>query len=217
MSRLLQKTRPILCQLLLTAASLPLLLLLSCQQHRASALAADYYYVSSYKDLSSISRVALIELVNQSSYPQISEEITTSLFQALQKRQVFGLTTVSRDDPVWSEMQVDLNSTYTLEEMSAIRHTLKCDAILIGTLTEYEPYPHITVGLRLELIDLADGRLLWALEQVWDGADSTTEHRIERYLSNQMRSGSATLRQQLVTVSPLRFVRFVAYEVGETL
>ena len=198
--------------------------------YRTDAPVAGYYYMSPDKDLSAIGRVALFELDNDSSYPAVSADVTEAFFQAFQKKQIFSLTVVRKSDPAWRSLQLDLHSGsrtqnsafgassgYTPEQLSAIRETLKCDAVLIGAITEYQPYPHMAIGLRLRLVDLEDGRLLWALEQVWDTADKTTEYRIKNYFRSQMRSGFAPLREQLVTISSLKFIKFVAYEVGETL
>jgi hypothetical protein len=182
-----------------------------------SAPAADYYYLNPDKRLTEIGRVAIVELNNDSSYPQISTDITEALFQALQKKQVFGLTVVGRHDASWRSLQLDFDSTHTLDQIMAIRKALKCDGILLGTITEFRPYPHMTVGLRLKLLDLTDGQLLWALEQVWDGADKTTEYRIKKYFQSQKRSGSAPLREQLTAVSSFEFIKFVSYEVAATL
>jgi len=178
---------------------------------------AAYYYLNPDKSLAAVGRVAVVELDNDSSYPQISADVTESLYQALQKKQVFGLTVVRQHDPSWRSLQLDLDSTYTLDQVSTIRRALKCGAILVGTITQYQPYPHTVIGLRLKLLDLTDGQLLWALEQVWDSADKTTEHRIKNYFQHQKRSGFAPLREELVTVSSLEFIKFVTYEAGETL
>lgn len=205
-------------------------LLSACRFQRVSAPLQDYYYLNQKKDLSTIGRTALVELDNKSSYPQISTDVTEVLFQALQKKQPFGLAVVHRNNPAWRSLQLDWNSgyqtqdnalavppTYTLDQLAAIRKMLKCDAVLVGTISQFRPYPHMTIGLRLKLVDLRDGQLLWALEQMWDNSDKTTEYRIKDYFQYQKRSGFAPLREQLVTVSPLEFIKFVAYEVAETI
>jgi len=194
-----------------------LIFLSGCQSHIASAPKADCYYLNPDKALCTVGRVAIVELGNDSSFPQISACLTEALFLALQKKQIFGLTMVRQDEPTWRSLQLDLDSTYSLEQLLAIRKTLKCDAVLVGTITQYKPYPHMAIGLRMRLLDLKDGQLLWALEQVWDSADKTTESRIKNYLQSQMRSGLTPLREQLIVVSPLNFIKFVAYEVAETL
>lgn len=192
-------------------------LISGCQSHEASKPPADYYYLNPNKRLTTIGRVAIVELENDSSYPQMSADVTGSLFRALQKRQVFGLTIVRRDDPSWRSLQLDGDTMYSLDQILAIRETLKCDAILLGTITEFRPYPHMTVGLRLKLLDMRDGQLLWALEQVWDGADKAIEQRTKSYFKAQKGSGFAPLHEQLATVSPLEFIKFVSYEVAATL
>jgi len=192
-------------------------LLCGCQRENACIRKADGFYLNPARNLCTVGRVAIVQLGNDSSYPEISADLTEALFVALQNKQVFGLTVVSQQDPAWRGLQLDLDSAYSLEQLSAIHRTLKCDAILVGAVTEYRPYPHLTVGLRMKLIDVKTGDLLWALEQVWDASGKATECRIKEYFQRHLRSGSASLREQLVTISSLEFVRFVAYEVAETL
>jgi hypothetical protein len=192
-------------------------LLSGCVTYYTGSAPADYYYINPNKSLSAIGRVAIVELDNNSTYPTISNDVIEKLYQALQKKQLFGLTVVRQSDSLWRSLQLDLNSQYTLDQISAIRETLKCDAILLGTITEFRPYPHMIIGLRLKLLDLRDGQLLWALEQVWDSADKTTEYRIKDYFRSQKRSGYAPLQEQLASVSSLEFIKFVSYEVAETL
>jgi len=192
-------------------------LLSGCGIQKLFTPAADYYYLNPDKNLSSVGRTVLVELDNNPSYPQISTDVTEALFQSLQKKQIFSLTVLRKNNPTWRSLQLDMNRTYTLEQLSAMRKTLNCDAVLVGTVTEFEPFPHLTIGLRLKLIDLADGQLLWALEQIWDTSDKTTENRIKDYYSRNNSLGSAALQEKLGTVSSLRLVKFVAYETAETL
>ena len=187
-----------------------------CRTHSVSVPVSDYYYLNPNNKLNTIGRVAIVELDNDSSYPQISTDVTQALYQALQKRQVFGLTVVRQHDPSWRSLQLDWDSTYTLEQLLAIREALKCDGVLHGTVTEFRPYPHMAVGLRMKLLDLRDGQLQWALEQVWDSADKTTEKRIKSYFKSEKRSGFAPLHEKLAAVSPIEFIKFVSYEMAGT-
>jgi hypothetical protein len=192
-------------------------LLSGCRIYTTAVPPRDHYYLDPNKDLSRIGRVAIVELDNDSSYPAIRADATEALFKALQKKQVFGLTLVHQSDPAWRSLQLNPKSTYTLDQFGTIRKALRCDAVLTGTITEYHPYPHMAIGLRLKLVDLTDGQLIWALEQVWDSADKTTEYRIRGYFHTELRSGFAPLHEKLVAVSPLKFIKFVAFEVAQTL
>jgi len=205
-------------------------LLSGCRFYETATAPADYYYLNPNKELSGVGRVALVELSNESSYPDIRGDVTEMLFRSLQKKQLFSLSIVHRNNPAWRSLQLDWNQgsqirgsalgtapEYTLEQLSVIRKTLNCNAVLTGTITQYQPYPHIVLGLRLKLVDLRDGQLLWGLEEVWDAADKTTENRIKKYFRSQMQSGFSSLGEKLVAVSSLKFIRFVAYEVSQTL
>lgn len=199
-----------------TVFLLLLVLLSGCGSNMADKPAVNYY-LNPNKDLSAIGRTALVELANNSAYPQISADVTEILFQELQKKQVFGLTIIRQSETNWRKLQVDLNSEYTLEQLSAMHKSLNCDAVLIGAVTRFEPFPYLTIGLRLKLVDMADGQLLWALEQIWDTADKNTQDRIKKYYNHHLLPGSETLQEKLGTVSSLRFLKFVAYETAETL
>jgi hypothetical protein len=191
-------------------------ILSGCRTHSASAPLSDYYYLNPNNKLPTIGRVAIVELQNDSSYPQVSADVTQALYQALQKRQVFGLTIIRQHDPSWRSLQLERDSSYTLKQLMAIREALKCDGLLLGTVTEYRPYPHMAMGLRMKLLDLRDGQLQWALEQVWDSSDKTTEKRIKSYFKSEKRAGFAPLHEGLAAVSPIEFLKFISYEVAGT-
>ena len=178
---------------------------------------AKYYYINPNKDITNVGRIAIVELENDSSYTQVSSDLTSALFQSLQKKQVFGLQIVKQRDPLWKSLQLEPDTTYSLEQMAAVRQRLKCDGVLIGTITEYKPYPHMTIGIRLKLIDLTEGELLWAIEQVWSSSDKITEYKIKRYLKETQSSASTSSSESITMISPLEFMRYISYEVAQTL
>lgn len=194
-----------------------LIFLCGCGIYRAPMPLADYYYFNPDKNLADIGKVALIQLNNNSNYTEISEDATKSLYEELQKKQVFSLRVVPENDPAWRSLQIDLDSSYTIEQLVTIRKALRCDAVIFGTVTEYTPYPHMIIGLRLKMVGLDDGQLIWAFEQVWDTTDKKTEYRIRKYLQNQTNTGATNLSERLVTISSIKFLKFVAYEVAQTL
>jgi hypothetical protein len=190
----------------------------SSDAHNIPSPAPDCYYLNPDKDLQRTGRVAIVELENDSTYPEISVDVTRTLFKELQKKQVFGLTVIRQDSPNWRNLQLhDVEPAYDLEKLVSIRKTLGCDAILTGTVTQFKPYPHMSVGLRVKILDLTDGQLLWALEQVWDSSDRTTAQKIKGYFKDQRRSAQASLKEPLVSVSTIEFLKFVCSEVGATL
>ena len=124
---------------------------------------------------------------------------------------------VSQTESVWRSLQSEPDASFTAEQLMDMRNTLSCDAILTGVITQYEPYPHMALALRLRLIDLRTGELLWGVEQVWDTADQSTNRRIKQYLHTQHGVSSEQGAVELVNMSSLKFFKFVAYEIALTL
>ncbi len=184
---------------------------------RFTAQPEQNYYPGVSKDLSTLGTVCIIELRNSTSYPQISRDVTESLYQELQKKHLFDLTLLQQNDPVWRNLQIRPDSPYTLEQLLSTRKILGVDSVLTGTVTNYAPYPHMMIGIQLKLIDLRDGQTVWAFEQIWDTADKTTEKRLKRYFQQELRQGVSPLGEQIAVLSTINFVRFVTYDAVETL
>jgi len=190
--------------------------LCGCESSSNGTMAASYY-LNTYEDLRELGRVTLAELGNISNYPEISGDMTRALFLELQKKQVFSVVTVNRDDPAWQALQENLDSLQAMQTLLLIREKSKSNGLLVGTITEYRPYPRLTIGLRLKLLDLSDGQLLWGVEQVWDSTDRDVQKRVQAYYRKERRSDSSPLPEELVGVSSLEFARFAAYEIAQTL
>jgi hypothetical protein len=169
------------------------------------------------KNLSAVKSVCLVELQNKTAYPQISGDTTESLYQALQKKQRFTLVLLKQTDPAWKTLEVRPDSAYTLEQLLGAHKLIGTDALLIGTVTSYSPYPRMAMGLQLKLVDLRTGQAVWTIEQIWDTADKTTQERIKKYFDKQLRSDFSTIGEQLANLSPINFVKFITYEVIETM
>jgi len=187
-----------------------------CSRHGLSASSGQCHSRVS-KNLSTIRTVCLVELHNNAIYPQISGDVTDTLYQTLQKKQLFSLSLLRQTDITWRNLEIQPDSAYTLEQLLAARKMLGVDAVLVGTVTSYTPYPHMAMGLQLKLIDLRDGQVVWAVEQIWDTADKATEERIKKYFEQQLRPGFSPLGEQLAVLSSINFIRFVTYDATEAL
>lgn len=205
------KTKTILALLMLAVLS-------GCTIMRGpQAQETGHFYLNPYADISGVGKVVVFELDNRTSYPKLSGTITDNLCQALQKKHIFTLSTLHHSDPRWRNLDLDVSNSYSLEELASIRQQLKTDAVLFGSLTRYEPFPHMLMSLNLKLVDLRSGKLLWAMEQVWDSSDKRLEQRMKRYYKDEVRSGYEPIDWELLITSPRNFNRFVVYEVSRTL
>ena len=195
------------------------LLLTSCSQKDKQQASSNFFYLNTQFDLATLGKVAFVEFSPDFTDEKTALLITNEIYKAMLKQQLFSPKIVPYDDPVWKNLVIDPASPLTINQMESIRISLDCNAILTGYITQYQPYPHLAVGLRMKLVDLEGNQLLWATEQIWDTADKNTLDRLKKYYEKGLilKDPESVLNAELAAVSPIKFFNFVAHEVSQTL
>ncbi|HML74737.1 MAG TPA: hypothetical protein PKB02_09605 [Anaerohalosphaeraceae bacterium] len=179
---------------------------------------SGHFYLDKTADFSSVGRVAILELENQSvSQAELSKVLTQELSDGIGKKHLFSIQSVYQADNEWQSLELNRIKTFSIQDWAAVRKQLKVDALIFGTVTRYRSYPQFLVALNIKMIDLRDGKLLWAIEDVWDSTDKNTELRIKEFYETQMRNGYQPMEWQVVLNSPKAFHKYVIYEVTRTL
>ncbi|MGB2821964.1 MAG: hypothetical protein WBF17_13355 [Phycisphaerae bacterium] len=175
-------------------------------------------YIGSWEGITRLRRVVVVELgASDECEPGVARDMTRSLASALQARRLFHVDLVHRTDPVCRDLSINQMGALSLDEIARMRDALQCDAVLIGRISHFQPFPRMQLGLVVKLMDVRDGELLWGIEHVWDTTDRETERRIQRYFHREVRSGYDPLGYELVLKSPRAFERFIAHEVANSL
>lgn len=176
-----------------------------------------HFYLDETVNFASVGRVMVAELEIQNGTAGLEKTLTQALIDGLDKKHLFSVRSVYRSDPQWVSLNMDQIKTFTPQDMANVTKQLKVDAMIYGTITRYRSYPQLLVALNLRMIDLRDGRLLWAFDDVWDSTDKNIELRIKEFYKNEMRSGYEPMDWQIVLNSPNTFYKYVIYEVVSTL
>lgn len=176
-----------------------------------------HFYIDKTADFSTVGRVVAAELENSNGPSMLSKTLTQSLIDGIDKKHLFSIQSVYRSDPGWVSLNFEQLKTFTPQDMANTRKQMNVDAVIYGTITRYRSYPQLLIALNLKMIDLRDGRLLWALADVWDSTDKNIELRIKEFYKNEMRSGYEPMDWQIVINSPNVFYKYVIYEVTATL
>jgi len=169
------------------------------------------------RPLTGINRVVFIELAERNSYPGVAGDMTTALSHAIKARGLFGLDVIDRQDPICQAVSEVGRGGLTLEQIRKMRQTFHCDGILLGSINDFRPHPRMQLGVSLRMLDLKRGRIVWAVDHVWDTTDKAVEKRIQRFFSDRMRSGYEPMDWQIAMISPKVFQKFIAHELAETL
>jgi len=175
------------------------------------------YHLSSPDELRQVRKVAFVSLYGGADGDTIPGELTQELFQSIQGRRLFQMELIDKTDTAVAGLDPALHQSMDLDQMSRLRANLGCDAVLIGTVLDFQAYPRMQLSLRLRLIDIRQGKLLWGVDQVWDTSAKSVENRIEAYYRKKQADQFEPLDWRMALVSPKSFEKFVAYEVAGTL
>lgn len=191
--------------------------LCGCHVIEPVELPQGHFYLNPRGDIASVSRVVLLELENHSSQPELSDLLTRSLADGLSKKHLFSVRTIYRSDQLWTALNLDDITSYSYEDLASIQENLVADAVVFGTIKRYASYPHMLMALHLKMVNVRNGELIWAIEEVWDSTDKNVELRMKRFFATEMRTGYQPLEWKILITSPLAFNKFVVYEVISTL
>ena len=176
-----------------------------------------HFYLDAKVPISSVNRVALLELDNQSSERELPELLAQSLADEIGKKHLFSIRSIERSDPAWNTLNLEDIETYSYEDLDLIRQDLNIDAIIFGTIERYGSFPRKMMAMKIKMVDVRTGQLIWAVEQVWDSTDKQVELRMKRYYKKELRTGYEPLNWEVLNTSPRAFNKFVSYEVADTL
>ena len=98
-----------------------------------------------------------------------------------------------------------------------LREATGCDAVLFSQLTHYQPYPPLTVGWRLQLVDAVSLRPWWACDEVFNAEDATVARAARRYYDAHPPGPDSTETSRGILYSPRRFGAYAANAVVATL
>lgn len=175
------------------------------------------FYLSSPQDLARVRSVAFIELDSPLADEPRARQLSESVYEDLQKRNLFNVEFVTRDDFRCRQLPLDVNRPLDLRQMQQIRKALGCDAVVLGEMYHFQPYPRTRVAMQLRMIDLKNGKLVWGIKHTWDATDKDVNHRIHEYWEDEVRKGFEPAQEELVQMSPRWFLKFVSWEAVGTL
>lgn len=176
-------------------------------------------YQTARKAAAPFRRVLLAPLRREDGADAAELKIRRALADAVVKQRVFEIVPVSRRELVDIEVERSRTmGTFSTEDLLALNRRFGVDGVLTGTLTRFEAYPEMTVGLRLHLIDCRTGRVAWGTDNLLSASDPRVRRDAHNFYDLGYHDPADSLDEEnKVLISPRVFSRYVAHRVVETL
>jgi hypothetical protein len=170
-------------------------------------------------------RVAILPLSTEPSDTDMvtaRETLEPVMQSEFDRLNVFEVIRVTRDQMRQMTGQAEWSASDKLPRnfLATLKEETGCDGVIFPRLTRYRPYPPMALGWSLKLIDLTDGQIWWAADEMFDLADPTVVNSARRYQITHLKFAKANPLLEdstVVLISPTRLAQFTTASLFATL
>ena len=145
------------------------------------------------------------------------EQIHRAFLDELAKLQIFEIvplpTGAQEDELINQSLHRGRVSTEALVSLSD-RYNL--DGIMMGTVTSYRAYVQPHLGMRVQLMSIHTGSIIWAAEGLYDVSDARTMEDLRHYYLNSQTTEATRHGVEIYLISPTKFASYVSHRLVES-
>ena len=163
-------------------------------------------------------RVLLLPFTIESQRDKVVDEVTDAFYIELQKSGKFEIIVpqgfqdiLSQQNDIWNR---GLIRAETIEEA---KKRYKVDAILFGTITQYQPYEPPVLGIKIGMFSAVSGNIMWSSDAIFDSSDASVIKLVKTYYKEHYKRNQSLYDWKIILLSMKRYAQFVAYHMVDTL
>ena len=183
------------------------LILSSCAyqlQSRDEQARALYFH-----DLGSI---LVVPFMNQTDHPEIGHLATEIFTSELARFQEVGVVHTETVNEYLKAQRIKIEQENIIDIAYQLGKVFDVEAVIIGAVTEYDPYFPPVLGLSLELISLRDQSTLLTFGETFDSNLNYVRVALKKYAGSREVSDSVYGREVALRKAE-SFVQFVSHEI----
>ena len=167
---------------------------------------------------SRLHRVLLLPFTVESQRDKVVDEVTDAFYIELQKSGKFEIIVpqgfqdiLSQQNDIWNR---GLIRSETIEEA---KKRYKVDALIFGTITQYQPYEPPVLGIKIGMFSAISGNIMWSSDAIFDSSDASVVKLVKTYYKEHYKRKQSLYDWKIILLSMKRYAQFVAYHMVDTL
>jgi len=167
---------------------------------------------------SRLHRVLLLPFTVESQRDKVVDEITDAFYIELQKSGKFEIIVpqgfqdiLALQNDIWNR---GLIRSETIEEA---KRRYKVDALIFGTITQYQPYEPPVLGIKIGMFSAISGNIMWSSDAIFDSSDASVVKLVKTYYKEHYKRKQSLYDWKIILLSMKRYAQFVAYHMVDTL
>ncbi len=176
------------------------------------------YHKSEEHSNAKLHRVLLLPFTIESNRDKVINEVTEAFFIELQKISKFSVIVpqefqdiLSQQNDIWTR---GLISAETIVEA---KKRYNVDAIICGTITQYQPYEPPVLGIKTGMFSTKTGNIMWSSDAIFDSSEATVIKLLKNYYKDHYQRKQSLYDWEILLLSMKRYAQFVAYHMVGTL
>ena|SRR3990167_336506 len=176
------------------------------------------YHKSEEYNNTSVQRVLLLPLTIESRRDKVVDDVTEAFFIELQKSAKFDIVEAQGFQDILSQQKdVWTRGLIRAETVVEAKKRYKVDAIIFGTITQYQPYEPPVLGIKIGMFSAMSGNIMWSADAVFDSSQASVIKLLKSYHKKQYQKKQSLYDWNLILLSMKRYAQFVAYHMVATL
>ena len=163
-------------------------------------------------------RVLLLPFTIESQRDKVVDEVTDAFYIELQKSGKFEIIVpqgfqdiLALQNDIWNR---GLIRSETIEEA---KRRYKVDALIFGTITQYQPYEPPVLGIKIGMFSAISGNIMWSSDAIFDSSDASVVKLVKTYYKEHYKRKQSLYDWKIILLSMKRYAQFVAYHMVDPL
>jgi hypothetical protein len=176
------------------------------------------YYKSEEYSNTTLHRVLLLPFTIESRRDKVVDEVTEAFYIELQKSAKFDIIIPQGFQDILSQQKDIWNrGLIRPETLVEAKKRYKVEAIIFGTITQYQPYEPPVLGIKIGMFSARSGNLMWSADAIFDSSQASVIKLLKSYHKKQYQRKQSLYDWNLILLSMKRYAQFVAYHMIATL
>lgn len=175
-------------------------------------------YYEGPKDAPAVKRAVLLPIICEDDRAAADEMLSEALASEIGKRSIFEVIAAEARDLEDTDFEATRRTgVYLTKDLITAGRRFGADAILVAVISSFEPPPHMTISLKVSLLDARQGTLRWSTDATFDANERKVVDDVHNFHDTALGQRESLVAYQSILVSPRLFVRYAAERVVETL
>ena len=176
------------------------------------------YHKSEEYENTSVQRVLLLPFTIETNRDKVVDEVTEAFFIELQKSARFDIIIPHEFQDILSQQKdIWTRGLIRAETVVEAKKRYKVDAIIFGTITQYQPYEPPVLGIKIGMFSAKSGNIMWNADAIFDSSQASVIKLLKAYHKEKYQRKQSLYDWNLILLSMKRYAQFVAYHMVATL